>query len=160
ELREERLALRAGERRGERDGRWTGHGRTPERRSAPCAGRRLYAGGRGRLARGFDLLPPGTRVKFVLPSLPRKALRAWTAIAGCACGTALHAQTAPAPPSPEELRKQRLFVLAREATDSNDKTRLAAWEELLRFGDDGVAKLKTIVTAKLDHDRRALEEWI
>lgn len=76
-----------------------------------------------------------------------------------ACAASLHAQKAPPPPSPEELRKQRLFALARDATDSNDKTRLAAWEELLRFGDDGVARLKTIVTAKLDHDRRALEEW-
>jgi hypothetical protein len=88
------------------------------------------------------------------------ALRAWTAVVLCACAAPLHAQKGPPPPSPEELRKQRLFALARDATDWNDKTRLAAWEELLRFGDDGVAKLKSIVTAKLDHDRRALEEWV
>jgi len=99
-------------------------------------------------------------LKFVLLPPSRMALRAWTAVVLCACAAPLHAQKTPPPPSPQELRKQRLFALARDATDWNDKTRLAAWEELLRFGDDGVAKLKTIVTAKLDHDRRALEEWV
>ena len=98
-------------------------------------------------------------MKLVLLPPSRMALRAWTAVVLCACAAPLHAQKAPPPPSPEELRKQRLFALARDATDSNDKTRLAAWEELLRFGDDGIAKLKTVVTTKLDHDRRALEEW-
>jgi hypothetical protein len=98
-------------------------------------------------------------LKLVLLPPSRIALRAWLAVVLCACAAPLHAQKTPPPPSPEELRKQRLFALARDATDWNDKTRLAAWEELLRFGDDGVAKLKTIVTAKLDHDRRALEEW-
>ena len=99
-------------------------------------------------------------MKLVLLPPSRIALRAWLAVVLCACAAPLHAQKTPPPPSPEELRKQRLFALARDATDGNDKTRLAAWEELLRFGDDGVAKLKTIVTAKLDHDRRALEEWV
>src|SRR5215475_9679922 len=95
------------------------------------------------------------------PPSRRRVVRSWF-VALCAVvasAAPLHAQKGPPPPTPEELRKQHLAALARDTTDWNDKTRLAAWEELLRFGDDGVAKLKTIVTAKLVHDRRALEEW-
>jgi len=98
-------------------------------------------------------------LKAAPPPPSRTPSRARLALVFCLAAPALHAQKAPAPPSPEELRKQQLAALARDATDWNDKTRVAAWEALLKFGDDGVAKLKSIATAKLDHDRRALEEW-
>jgi hypothetical protein len=71
-------------------------------------------------------------------------------------------QTKPAkPPTPEqeaEARRNHLLVLARDAKDQNDKRRLAAWEELLTFGDDGVKLLKPVVESKLERDRKSLEE--
>jgi len=57
-----------------------------------------------------------------------------------------------------EARAIRLKVLARDSRDANDRRRLAAWEELLAHGDDGIAILEPIVAAKLAKDRAALTE--
>ncbi len=65
--------------------------------------------------------------------------------------------TKPAVPA-EDPVQLRLKLLARDAKDQSDKRRLAAWEELLTFGEPGTKVLKPIVEAKLQRDRKALEE--
>jgi len=58
----------------------------------------------------------------------------------------------------EERRRVRLQILAREARDWVDWRRLAAWEGLLEYGEDGRKVLLPIVEAKLEKDRVALSE--
>lgn len=58
----------------------------------------------------------------------------------------------------DELRRNRLAVLARDAKDASDRRRLAAWEELLEHGPDGERILRPIVSARLQRHRDELAE--
>ncbi len=62
------------------------------------------------------------------------------------------------PPTAGESRARRVAILARDARDSSDKRRLAAWEELLDLGEEGRRVLLPIAAAKLERDRKAVEE--
>jgi len=69
------------------------------------------------------------------------------------------AQDDPATPADEvERRRTQLKILARDARDWVDWRRLAAWEGLLDFGEEGCKVLLPIVEAKLEKDRVALAE--
>jgi hypothetical protein len=83
------------------------------------------------------------------------------AAASCALAPAfpLAAQSGAPPRSPEEQQRLRLQTLARDARNPSDRIRIAAWEELLSFGDEGIAILKPVVEGKLAKDRKAVEEW-